>query len=100
MSADNWAICPRCHRRHFEKLRAGAERVKAAYGQVPVEDWDQMRTQQEEAEATPLQATFREDYEFYGAEKGEVISSYSGRCTACGLSLHFTDHHLIDGVNE
>jgi hypothetical protein len=36
--------------------------------------------------ASEAERTFREDYEFYGAETGEVTARYRGRCTVCGLS--------------
>lgn len=69
MSADNWAICPRCE--------SNAELQALA----PVVDSEQFRT-------------FREDYEFYGADVGEVHAVYSGRCTVCGISAKI-DHSYI-----
>ena len=100
MSADNWAQCPRCVKRHEKALREGAARVAEAYGKVPLEEWDRMRDWQSEAESELIRETFREDYEFYGAEDGEVVASYSGSCSECGLSLSFTDRHPIEGVDE
>ena len=59
MSADNWAICPRCLKRAPE----GADK------------WEYQ--------------TFREDYEIWGAEEGFIEVNYSGTCRACGLHLDF-----------
>ena len=100
MSADNWAVCPRCARRHRDKLRAGAAKVAEAYGKVSVEEWDRMRAEQAEREDVGIDASFREDYEFYGAEDGSVVASYSGCCVHCGLSLSFTNTHDIAGVED
>lgn len=55
-----------------------------SYGKVPVEEFDAAR----EALVDPTRDnfhTFREDYEFWGAEDGEVHGQYKGRCTVCGL---------------
>ena len=100
MSADNWTTCPRCTRRREEKLRASAIKVAEAYGKVPVEEWDAMRSAQSDAEAEGQEHTLREDYEFYGADEGEVVSSYSCSCTKCGLHLSFTNHHPIEGIDR
>lgn len=100
MSADNWAVCPRCAKRHEAALVEGSERVAEAYGKVTVEEWDRMRAEQREAEQKVPERTFREDYEFYGAEDGEVVANYSGSCTACGLTLNFVDHHAIEGIDQ
>ena len=74
MNADNWTVCPRCTRGREEKLRASSIKVAEAYGKVPVEEWDAMRSAQSDAdaEAEGQEHTLREDYEFYGADEGEV----------------------------
>jgi hypothetical protein len=59
MSADNWAICPKC----LADAKAAADKeraeVYAKYGKV------------------------------YGAEEGTVHFSYSGYCETCRLGLNF-----------
>lgn len=85
MSADNWAVCPRCL---HEAERAAAEArdvVMALYGTIPVAEFDAKRAALEDVDPE-VYTTFREDYEFHGAEDGEVVASYSGTCTTCGLS--------------
>lgn len=84
MSADNWTTCPRC----LYRARATAETERAAvmdtYGLVPVDEFDAAR-----AALSPVDedayTTLREDYEFFGADKGEVQATYSCGCTICGL---------------
>jgi hypothetical protein len=86
MSADNWAICPRCLSEATDKHAAKERRVAALYGKVPVEEFDAQRAALAEIDPEKFR-TFREDYEFYGAEDGEVHASYSGGCTTCKMSV-------------
>lgn len=87
MSANNWAICPKClaGARAFEQ-QARAN-VAALYGTVSVAEFDAAREAVQAVDPEKFQ-TFREDYEFYGAETGELIATYSGSCTECGLSCN------------
>ncbi len=88
MSADRWAICPKCKRTENEKRDAAIRKAKASYGKVPEEKY---RAAIEEA-GTPidLQETFREDYEQGMDDDGTYSVSYSGRCTRCGFSHKYT----------
>ena len=36
-------------------------------------------------------SSFREDYEIFGAQSGEIEVHYKGRCKACGLGIAFTE---------
>jgi len=90
MSADNWAICPRCVKRAREKLTACTGDVVMSYGQVPLEDF--VRAQASLAPVDPEQfRTFREDYEIHGASEGAIRVDYGGGCDVCGLTLSFND---------
>ena len=89
MSADNWAICPRCQsgqRVHVADLQRTAD---GAYGTVSVQEFDAMRSAAEEAAKVELKATFREDYEIGAYDDGMLYISYSGSCSVCGLSAEF-----------
>lgn len=98
MSASNWTSCPRCAKslvRAVDELRA---LIADKYGKVTIEEFDNLRARLKAAEdeaANPYQ-TLREDYEFYGAEDGEVVASYSNSCTKCGLKTEFTHRHEMD----
>lgn len=102
MSADHWAVCPRCLVRAradaMEKSRAAAE----AYGKVPVEEWQAMNQAAIDAVPDPENfRTFREDYEFYGADEGAVTATYKGECQTCGLSVSFRhEHPFYSGEEE
>lgn len=90
MSADNWTTCPRCNDQALVRFTAEFERVNALYGNVPIEEFEEARKALEYAAFAPKE-TFREDYEFYGAEHGEVVTSYSGCCIECGLTVDFEE---------
>jgi hypothetical protein len=96
MSADNWAICPRCERQRMRSLEVEKAELHAAYGTVPVEEFDKRRAaynQRLTARPTP---TFHEDYEIYGAESGVLHIRYGGGCETCGLRHKFSDDQPID----
>jgi len=89
MSADNWAVCPRC--RDLAKVERDARFQAAvdAYGKVTPEEYERLRDKALEPFDGEF-ATFREDYEFYGANEGTITASYSGHCSTCGLDAQFS----------
>jgi hypothetical protein len=97
MSADNWAICPRCvTKARTDRAKAEAA-VEASYGRVSIAEFQ--RAQAALTDVNPEDyRTFREDYEIYGAGEGVVTVDYSGGCTKCGLSVSFTEKKPIPGV--
>ena len=72
------------------------------YGVTSIAVFDQAREElaAEREEMQKRRPTFREDYEFYGAETGMVTIEYSGSCTECGLTLQFQDKRVIPGCDE
>ena len=99
MSADNWAVCPRCVTRAKKTEADQLAKVMATYGKIPVAEFDAAR-----AAIKPVRdedhRTFREDYEISGASDGDVTVDYSGGCSTCGLRLNFKEHHPIPGAEE
>jgi hypothetical protein len=99
VSASNWARCPRCARRTAAVLERRAAEIRAKYGKVSVEEFEQMSRRLQESRdalAETFHPTFREDYEIYGAETGTVKVSYSGGCVECGLRLDFKREFKMD----
>ena len=100
MSADNWAICPRCKSKRVKAADAAQRKADDAYGKVDVEEFDRLRSEARRMAAEAISEshdyrTFREDYEIYGAEDGEVVIRYSGGCTRCDLSLTVESEHPL-----
>jgi hypothetical protein len=99
MGADNWAICPRCKRRHekqAEKMRLEADN---AYGTVSVDDWKALDDAAIKAAEPFTAATFREDYEL-GVVGPEFYARYSGNCSECGLTHKFEVDQPVAGVED
>jgi hypothetical protein len=86
MSADNWAICPKCRDNTQKSVDEHNAAVYAKYGTVSPGDWAELLTTMRTVDEQAI-TTFREDYEFYGADEGTLHVSYGGSCGTCGLSL-------------
>lgn len=103
MSADHWAQCPRCHQRRVKEVEEQHKLVDAAYGQVPLAEFEAMRDaamRMSEALEDQKDHTFREDWRITGAEEGVVHVRYRGGCTKCRLTLEFDTDHEIPGVDQ
>ena len=95
MSADNWATCPSCWNRAEAEKTAQHEAVVAAYGHVPVEEFDLLRAAATEPIDVRSCQTFREDWEI-GLTGTVVDVIYKGRCTVCGSGTEFRDARPIE----
>jgi len=98
MSANNWAVCPRCRARAEDEKAGQQAAVAEAYGKVPVEEFDALRAEASKTVDLEGLRTFREDWDlgvFTGGDDVEV--HYTGGCTVCGLKAKVdTRHPLID----
>lgn len=94
MSADNWTRCPRCDAKALAALEKKTEDVDAAYGKVPVDEFDAMRAQLavDSDAITKMRATFREDYSFVLADN-VLVARYRGSCGVCKLKVDFDAEH-------
>lgn len=84
MSANNWAVCPKCVAEAKREADEAHAKVYVQYGKVSLGEFDRLRVDLETVDPEDFRS-FREDYEFYGAEEGEIQVSYSGNCSQCGL---------------
>ena len=94
MSADNWAVCPRCRQRKQAEIDKRKAEIDAMYGKVPVEEFDQARREFETADWSAPE-TFREDWEI-GTIDGEFYVRYKGSCRECNLRYEFKHDHTIN----
>lgn len=89
MSANNWAICPRC-KADWEMCRAKSQKEHdESYGRISAEKFLENCEKLGEQMKMQLEFTFREDFEIgiYG-DFFEV--KYKGKCETCGLEHTFT----------
>ena len=95
MSADNWAQCPKCAQKRTDLAIEAERELHESYGVIPADKWMQLRADLEAIKAREPDASFREDYEIYGAEDGVVTVSYSGACMVCDLNIKFKEEHPL-----
>jgi hypothetical protein len=74
---------------HFKNLKKQAE---DDYGKLPRDQYLALLEELTVAEHhSTVPNTFREDYEFYGAEEGTVYIRYSGYCKICTLQVRVSE---------
>lgn len=93
MSADNWAMCPKCKELADHKLEVLEDKVSKAYGQVSSEEYLALVKKIEQP--IKLEQTLREDYEI-GILDEEFYVRYAGACTVCGFRYEYKhDEKLV-----
>lgn len=88
MSADHYAICPRCRDEAKADYETRQRRLREAYGAMPVDEYEALSKAAEAFDEERFR-TFREEWEFFDASTGTVKMSYGGECDRCGLSVTF-----------
>ena len=83
MSADNWAICPKCKKANDKENNRRMLEAGEQYGKIPAEAF--LKLSKEANVPVELETTLREDYEIGITETGEFYISYAGRCRDCGF---------------
>jgi len=94
MSADNWAICPRCKIQSDAEFATKRMAVESSYGKIPADEY--IASLESVREQSELETSFREDYELGVSEIGEFYVIYSGSCTDCGLEHKFRHEQKLD----
>ena len=87
MLANNWTVCPRCFDKAMMPWREEAEKVYKLYGIITWEEFIAALDQLPEKPSVQGSFTFKEEYDFHGAENGVVTWKYSGSCTKCKISV-------------
>ena len=88
MSADNWAVCPKCGGGSNEAAKNARRVANESYGKVPSERWLELEGEAkilEESNEEPS-CKLREDYEI-GIFQGQFEVSYKGQCENCGFEF-------------
>lgn len=96
MSADNWALCPRCKWQSELEYRNRAQEVRDSYGKVAPEYY--LETLKALETKPDLEPTFREDYELGVLDNGQFYVNYRGGCTQCGLNKEFKHDETLTGL--
>lgn len=104
MSADNWAVCPRCRQRAKDKcdeaISAHAQALREAYGKVSPDEYaDLAKNQPEKFDEDDMADDFREDYEvgvYYKDGAARFCCDYSGECEKCGFTINRREDYAIE----
>ena len=96
MSADNWAICPRCKSAADAVSVQRREEVERAYGRVAPEKYIEMLDNADAKDREGISPTFREDYQIGLTADGVFFVSYRGACE-CGAAFDY-DYELLNAV--
>lgn len=84
MSADNWAVCPKCLADSLAKENQLKLDAGKAYGKVsPEEMWDKV------AAPVAVETSLREDYEVGIDGNGLFEVIYSGSCSTCAFNFRY-----------
>ena len=97
MSADNWAICPKCEANDEIELENEAKWLEENYGKVDADNWLAARERHHAHQNLPTENTLREDYDI-GVWDGEFHVNYRGRCTKCGYTLKYVYGVKADAI--
>lgn len=98
MSADNWAICPRCVARAQKANLESQQGFSEIAAKLTPDQLKLVQTAVRPVNEEDFRE-FREDYEIYIAD-GKVKVSYSGHCQTCKLGLDFDHEVEIPGIDE
>ncbi len=93
MSADNWAICPKCEKLEEEKVETLKSDVKSKYGKVSEKKYLDLIMRVERT--VELEDTLREDYAI-GLVEGKLKIQYYGSCERCGFKKEFKTSEALD----
>lgn len=101
MSADNWAVCPRCKLKpevdHFAIKAEMMSKAQEAYGKVSPGEYEDLKKAAQDYDDDPeLPTNFREDYEQGVSDDGSYSVSYHGECQDCGFKFTFKYEEKLD----
>ena len=86
MSANNWAICPSCVKKHKDGREKQLKEMQEAYGMVPIDSFNLMQESLKKIEEP--KHTLEEYYETY-TNNGVLEIKYESKCTVCGFRFKF-----------
>jgi hypothetical protein len=89
VSADNWAICPKCLAKAVAEKEAARKRADDAYGKLPAVEWRKLAD--EAAREIGPNTSLREDYWFSMGEGGQFEAKYRGDCQDCDFVFEFME---------
>lgn len=87
MSADNWAICPKCKKKAEEETTESTREARAAYGAKGEQEYRALLQRSQEPVA--IQATLSEYFDIGIDRQGRFSINYSAGCETCGFKYDY-----------
>jgi len=87
MSADNWAVCPKCKTVIFDKRKSEWDKLHADYGKISESKYRARHADLSMLDREPFPEELREDYEIGIGQDGKFFVSYRASCTRCKFSF-------------
>uniref|UniRef100_A0A6M3L344 Uncharacterized protein n=1 Tax=viral metagenome TaxID=1070528 RepID=A0A6M3L344_9ZZZZ len=97
MSADNWAICPKCRKVALNQKEELAGKAKKGYGKLPPEEYEELLL----LSRKPIdeETTMREDFCMGTDKYGDFSIEYSAFCQNCDFKFKFMHSESV-GLDE
>lgn len=89
MSADNWAICPKCCQQKDAKIKDLKKKIGENYGKISVGQYETLINDLHNLTDKSVGHTLREDYDI-GIWNENFDISYMASCSQCGFSHTYT----------
>ena len=93
MSADNWAICPKCAEKADASQQARILGAAEKYGKIPADEY--VKLSKEVSKVEELEATLREDYGFSIDNNGKFHATYRAECSVCDFHFAFKESKQV-----
>lgn len=97
MSADNWAVCPKCLKESQDEWAKDHEELLSKYGKIDAEEFVRLKINfPPRPEWNTTEASVREDYEIFFKNDDLTFNIYYiGECIQCGWGHKHESHtHL------
>ena len=94
MSADNWAICPKCKLKSEKEYTEQLAYAKSQYGVISSDEYRELIIEAEKP--VIFEESMREDYEIGVESDGEFSVSYSCCCQTCGFLFKFKHEEKVE----
>ncbi len=96
MSADNWAICPKCKEKNDELNKKRILDTAKKYGKILAEEY--VALAKETSKPIEIEETMREDYDINVYDDGVFDVAYRCSCTECGFEYVYK--HSESAIGE
>lgn len=98
VSANNWAMCPRCHAQALVRSKEFKIAAEKSYGKVSPDEY--LAARERAALPLTLEESLREDYLIGIGIDGKFTVDYLGRCDPCGLEFRYSYSAMVPMIKK